>query len=102
VNAQDAALSSHEDAGGWFYLPLGDALTATARMAELEAQFATAFDAAGRPPAMALFKRHDTDHSLHCEVTVYFSPAAAAVARHCGALPCPRPAPAHLELIGGG
>ena len=50
---------------------------------------------------MALFKRHDTQHSLHCVVNVYFSPAARSVAKASGAIACPAPGREDLELMVG-
>jgi hypothetical protein len=85
----------------WSRLSLGDALTADSQLAELEEQFARVYEQAGRPAAMGLFKRYDTEHSLHCTVTVYFSPAARSIARASGAVACPAPARANLELMAG-
>ncbi|HEX2495092.1 MAG TPA: DUF3565 domain-containing protein, partial [Steroidobacter sp.] len=85
----------------WFALSLGDALTADSRLSEIETACRDAFGAAGNSAAMAALKRHDTEASLHCEVTVYFSPAAAAVAERFGAWRCPRPRRAHLDLLAG-
>ena len=85
----------------WFALALGDAMTADRRLDEIEEAFRGAFVAAGRPPDMAVLKRHDTEHSLHCEVTVYFSPAAAATAKAFGAQPCARPLRSNLDLLAG-
>ena len=86
---------------GWSRLVLGDALTADPQLSEIEAQFKEAYARAGRPLAMALFKRHDTEHSLHCIVTVYFSPAARGIGRRVGATPCAAPTRANLELAAG-
>lgn len=85
----------------WSRLALGDALTADPQLAEIEAQFRREYESAGRPTEMALFKRHDTEHSLHCIVTVYFSPAARRVATASGAIACPAPVRSNLELLVG-
>jgi hypothetical protein len=85
----------------WCALALGDAMTADRRITEIEAAFRGVFVAAGQPPQMAVLKRHDTERSLHCEVTVYFSPAAAALARSFGAQPCARPLRSNLDLLAG-
>ena len=90
-----------EPDASWFSLPLGDALTADARLAQIEEAFARAYPPAGRRPEAAIFKRHDTDHSLQCEVTIYFSPAAATVAKDAGAAPCEQPLRRNLELVAG-
>jgi hypothetical protein len=85
----------------WSRLALGDALTADPQLTEIEAQFRRAYEAAGRPAEMALFKRHDTEHSLHCMVTVYFSPAARSAATASGAIACSAPLRSNLELLVG-
>jgi len=94
----DEATGGDED---WFALALGDAMTADRRITEIEEAFRRAFAAAGRPPQLALLKRHDTEHSLHCEVTIYFSPAAATLAQTFGAQPCARPLRSNLDLLAG-
>ena len=85
----------------WSRLALGDALTADPLLAEIETRFTREYDVAGRPADMALFKRHDTEHSLHCIVTVYFSPAARSVATASGAVACSAPTRFDLELLVG-
>jgi hypothetical protein len=85
----------------WSRLTLGDALTADTQLAEIEEQFSREYEQAGRPVEMALFKRHDTEHSLHCVVTVYFSPAARRAANASGAVVCRAPSRANLELMVG-
>ena len=85
----------------WSRLTLGDALTADPLLTEIEERFAREYEQAGRPVEMALFKRHDTEHSLHCLVTVYFSPAARRVASASGAVACRAPSRANLELMLG-
>lgn len=85
----------------WSSLELGDGMMAGSRIAEIEEQFLPAFTAAGKPADMAVFKRHDTEHSLHCEVTAWFSPAAAAIGQSLGASPCIRPRRTSLELLAG-
>lgn len=84
----------------WFSVNLGDAMLAGGPLAAIEARFSSAFEAAGRPRAMAVFVRHESG-SLHCEVRIYFSPAAAAVATACGATGCARPSADGLSLLAG-
>ena len=69
--------------------------------AEIEEAFLRAFDAAGRPPDMAVFTRPESEDRLHCEVMAYFSPAAASVAQAFDAQPCVKPARAGLGLLAG-
>jgi hypothetical protein len=85
----------------WLALQLGDALMADSQLHQIEEEFLPVFDAAGQPADMAILKRHDTEHSLQCEVTVYFSPAAGAVGRAFGARPCARPSCTNLDLLAG-
>lgn len=85
----------------WFALPLGDALTAEVRLGEIERAARQAFSGAGAPASFAVFKGHAAQHSLHCEVTVYFSPAARELAERFGAQPSTRPGRANLDLLAG-
>jgi hypothetical protein len=85
----------------WSRLALGDALTAESEIVDITERFAAVYAAAGSPRAMALFKRYDAEHSLHCMATVYFSPAAREAARAFGAVACPAPERVNLELLVG-
>lgn len=85
----------------WYSKDLGDGMMASIPSAEIEEAFTAAFHAAGNPPAMAVFTRADSAGRMHCEVTAYFSPSAAQVARALGATPCPKPARAGLSLLAG-
>lgn len=85
----------------WYTLNLGDAMLAVAPSEEVEQLFMKAFLAAGRPSAMAVFTRHESEGRLHCEVIAYFSPASGSVAEALGAAPCPKPARADLGLLAG-
>jgi hypothetical protein len=84
----------------WYSLSLGDAVTAVVPGAALEEQGRAMFVAQGQPANFAVFKRLETA-SLHCELTLYFSPAAAAIANRSGARPCAPPARQGLELVVG-
>lgn len=68
---------------------------------EIEEVFQQLFIAAGKPLDMAVFTRQDSEGRLHCEVTAYFSPAAAHVARAFDAQPCERPSRSGLGLLAG-
>jgi hypothetical protein len=85
----------------WFSLSLGDGVTAVVPAAALEEKARKWFEDAGRPVSVAVFRRLETAASLHCDVTMYFSPAAAHIARACGAHPCAKPARSGLELVAG-
>jgi len=85
----------------WYAKNLGDGMMAYLPLAEIETEFESRFNAAGRPDAMAVFKRHELDGGLFCDVRAFISPAAAEVAKACGAVPCPRPDPDELTLVAG-
>jgi hypothetical protein len=85
----------------WYTLSLGDGIMAGTPGAEIESVFSRLFDAAGRPPEMAVFTRPESEGRLHCEVIAYISPAAAPVAEAFDAEPCEKPARAGLALLSG-
>lgn len=68
---------------------------------QLRKRFIAWYEQAGCPEQVALFMRHESEGRLHCEVMVYFSPAAEAIAREAGATPCPAPSGYGLSLIEG-
>jgi len=85
----------------WFLKNLGDGIVASEPLACLEQAFSLQYASAGRPQDMALFIRHESAGQLHCDVRVYFSPAAVAVAREFDAKPCGRPSANGLGLLAG-
>ena len=85
----------------WYSLPLGDGIMASDPSDQIRALFKEAFAAAGKPADMAVFTRFDSEGRLQCEVTAYFSPASAHVARKFGAQPCTKPARSGLGLLAG-
>jgi len=85
----------------WFSKTLGDGMMAYESIQQIEEVFEPLYEAAGEPLDMAVFTRHDSEGRLHCEVTAYFSPAAAKVARIFDAEPCERPLHRGLDLIAG-
>ena len=85
----------------WYFLSLGDGMTSGVPSMEIEEAFAPVFAAAGKPAAMAVFTRPESEGRLHCEVIAYFSPAAQDVAQAFDAALCERPARAGLELLAG-
>lgn len=68
---------------------------------EIREAFLPLFDAARNPTDMAVFTRNDSEDRLHCEVSVYFSPAAFEVAKVFDAKPCERPLKNGLDLLAG-
>ena len=87
--------------GNWFSKTLGDGMTAYEPADEIENAFQPLFSAAGNPAEMAVFTRYDSEGRLQCEVTAFFSPAAAAVATLLGAQPCVKPRRDGLILLAG-
>jgi hypothetical protein len=85
----------------WYSLSLGDGMTSGTLAAEVEEAFVPVFMAAGKPPAMAVFTRPESEGRLHCEVIAYFSPAARDIAIPFEAEPCGRPTRAGLSLLTG-
>lgn len=87
--------------GTWFTKDLGDGLTASEPLDQIEERFRVEYLRAGRPTEMAVFISHQSAGRLHCEVFAYFSPAAATLARALDAVPCGRPSPEILRLFAG-
>lgn len=77
----------------WHALELGDLLTADSTLSALRAALADR-------PTGAIYARR-TAGDLHCEVTVYFSPAASPLAQRFGARPCAAPGMRGLERLAG-
>lgn len=87
----------------WYAKELGDAAYGADHLLEesLQPLFGEIYARDGSPPEMAVFTRLESEGRLHCELVVYFSPAAGEVARKFGAGPCIKPAPAGLTLVAG-
>lgn len=83
----------------WFKKELGDAVMAAPALETLKEQFA-ALDLVAGNNGPAVFV-HTASGDLHCEVTVYFSPAAAALATSINAEPCTMPVVNGLTLLAG-
>jgi len=85
----------------WHALALGDALTAQVPMAQIEQAVKGRLAAAELPAGAGAFVRHDSEGRLHCEVTVYFTPALVELALEFGARPTSRPPREGLTLLAG-
>jgi hypothetical protein len=85
----------------WYFLSLGDGMTAPTPADEIEAVFRRSFDAAGERKDMAVFTRPESEGRLYCEIMAYFSPAAREVAIAFDAEPCSKPAWTGLTLLAG-
>lgn len=84
----------------WFKKELGDAVMAAPVLETLKEQHAAMYGVGGveSPP---VFVRYDAGGGLHCEVTVYFSPAAAALAELSHAEACAAPVLTGASLLAG-
>jgi hypothetical protein len=85
----------------WYSKELGDGIMASTPSDEIEKEFLRLFTAMGKPLNMAVFTRLESEGRLHCEMTVYFSPAARDVALAFDAEPCEKPTRAGLGLLAG-
>lgn len=85
----------------WHSLALGDALTAHLELERIRESFEARYPPADRPASAAVYVRHDSTGGVHCEVIVFFSPAAAALAREFHATPCNPPPLASVEEFCG-
>jgi len=85
----------------WHVSNLGDAMLAHDALVAVQQRFEEACRECDCPAEMGLFFRHVSEGRLHCEVLVYFTPAASAIAREFDAVPCARPASAGLGLLAG-
>lgn len=85
----------------WFYKNLGDAMLAFEALGHIEALFRSTYRTAELPKDVAVFVRHNSEGRLHCQVEVYFSPAAAFLANEMNADPCGKPSRGGLGLLVG-
>lgn len=87
----------------WYSKALGDAIYGGDLYLEefVYPRFLQAFTRQGKPPGMAVFSRLESEGRLHCDLVIYFSPAAREVADLCEAAACEKPAQAGLKLVAG-
>jgi len=85
----------------WYTCNLGDAMLAAEPMEEIRASVLSFSNHSGAAGDVAVFVRHESEGRLHCEVRLYFSPAAVDVAKDFGATACARPSPQDLGLLAG-
>jgi hypothetical protein len=74
----------------WRRLILHDGIHGFGQTDELRDAFIDAFVAAGEPPDMAVFRRHDIDKGV---VILFFPPASGPFAERWAATPCDKPDP---------
>lgn len=94
-------MSEAAETADWHVINLGDAMVAASDLADLRDRFDRTCRGYGCPSGMALYVQHVSDGRLHCEVLVYFTPAAFTVAREFGAKPCAPPVMDSLGLLSG-
>lgn len=85
----------------WYVINLGDAMLADEKLCVIEATFQRAYKLAECPLEMAVFKRHELEQGLHCELKIYFAPAAQSVAIELGAQLSSKPSVHGLGLLAG-
>ena len=85
----------------WFTSNLGDAMLAGDSLDNIKALFLSKYESVSGSKEMAVFIRHESEGRLHCEVKIYFSPAAGDVAKAVGAIACQKPSPTGLGLLAG-
>lgn len=83
----------------WYCRSLGDGLLASVPLNEIRQAF-TELHPVVPPPDAAVFVRHRLE-GLQCEVTVFFSPALAGLARRFGAHQCYLPNADEVALLAG-
>ena len=69
----------------WFKKQLGDAVMAAPVLETLKEKYIAMYAAPHSNDSPQVWVQYDAAGGLHCEVTVYFSPAAAALAMSVGA-----------------
>lgn len=85
----------------WFCKNLGDPLLAEAALDQIKSLYTDTYATTRPVDELAIFIRHESEGRLHCEVMLYFSPAAATLARAVDAVPCAQPSPTDLGLFVG-
>ena len=87
--------------GTWYSLPIGDGMTSSGPSDEIRERFQSIYESAGEPAEMAVFSLFDSEGRPQCQVTAFFSPACADLAREMGARPCNPPSRSGLSLLAG-
>lgn len=82
-----------------YRLDLGDALLAEGELDNIRSRCRAAFERAGAPAGWAVYQAH-VSGDLHCRVYLFFSPAAATLARDLGARRCDE-LPQGMSLLAG-
>jgi hypothetical protein len=86
------------DVTTWYSKELGDGIEAVVPTDQIQQSWLLLCAAARQPVEVAVFSTYDTRSNV---VTAYFSPAAHALARVVGAVPCEKPPRQGLRLMVG-
>lgn len=100
-NTLGGGTRQHAIVSDWYVSNLGDAMLAHDSLVTVQQRFDDACRTCGCPAEMGLFVRHVSEGRLYCQVLVYFTSAASALAREFDAVACARPASAGLDLLAG-
>ncbi|OZG73178.1 hypothetical protein BTA51_11860 [Hahella sp. CCB-MM4] len=76
---------------GWYRKNLGDALLADVALSEIQTKACDMLQQTQSQEEAPVYYRHESEGRLHCELIVYFSPAAEQLARAFEAIPCSPP-----------
>ncbi len=85
----------------WYGKNLGDAMLAGEHLDHIQDLYGSIYGKFKRRSNVAVFYRHESEGRLHCEVWVYFSPAAFELAKAVAAEPCQQPSINSLGLLVG-
>ena len=86
---------------GWYVKNCGEAIFAEESMEKIKKLFREEYKKLDNPDDMAIFIRHESEGYLHCQVKIYFSPAAGIIASKVEAIPCARPSRDGLDVFAG-
>ncbi|MDY3196735.1 MAG: hypothetical protein RBT58_00015 [Pseudomonadaceae bacterium] len=89
---------SADDPARWYCCSLGDGLQAAQPLDAIRQAFVRRYPVV--TPDTAVFLRHRLE-GLHCDTTVFFTPALADLAREFGAHRCYPPDAGEVELLIG-
>lgn len=85
----------------WFYKNLGDAMLADDSLQQIKQLFLQSYPDPSQHSDKCILYYHLSERRLHCEVTVYFSPACRSMAQALDATPCEQPSSSGLGLLVG-
>ena len=84
----------------WYTLNCGDPMLCDPLVNDILEAFQQARRGGQLDARAAVFSRHESRGALHCELILYFNPAAAPLARQVGARVCAVPLTRGLSRLG--